>query len=51
MYCNPPCSQIVHPQHTADNIPSKAVEDKDFPYWISIGIQDGCGLWDEAVRR
>lgn len=51
MYGNPPCSQVVDSQHTADDIPTKVVENKNFPYWISVGVQDGCGFGDEAVCR
>ena len=49
MDCDAPTSQVVHTQYTADHIASQVVEDQDLPYRISIGVEYGCGLWDQAV--
>lgn len=50
MYCDPPRSQIIDPQHTANHISSKIVKDQDFPYWIPLGIKDWSCFGNEAIR-
>lgn len=51
MYCNPPAPQIVYSQHTADDIPTQVVKDKDLPYWIPIRAQDWRSRRYEAIGR
>lgn len=49
MNCDPPCSEVIDTQYTADDIPPHTVEDQDLPNWISIFIQDRSGLGDQAA--
>lgn len=46
---NPPRSQIIDSQDTADNITPHAVEYQDLPNRIAILIQDRGGVGDEAA--
>ena len=50
MYCDAPSPQVIDPQHAADHIAPQIIEDKDFPYRITVRVQDGCGLMYEAIR-
>jgi hypothetical protein len=40
MHRDPPCPQVVDPQHTAYDISSEVIEDQDFPYWIPILVEN-----------
>ena len=51
VYCDPPSSQIVHSQDTAYYVSSKCIEHEDFPYWLAVGVEDRCRLWNQAVAR
>lgn len=36
---HPPCSQVVNPKHTADNISSHVIENQHFPNRIAILVE------------
>lgn len=36
---HPPCSQVVNPEHTADNISSHVIENQHFPNRIAILVE------------
>jgi len=37
---HPPGSQVVDPEHTADDISSHVIENQHFPNWIAILVED-----------
>ena len=49
VYRNAPSSQVRDPQHAADHISTEIVEDKDFPYWISIFVHDRSTAFRVAI--
>ena len=44
MYGDSFAPQVIDPQNAAYNIPSKVVEDEDFPYRFAIVIEQGSRL-------
>lgn len=50
VYRDSPCPQVVHPQHTADNIATKIVKDKHLPDRLSIRVENRRGGRDQAIR-
>lgn len=44
-----PRSEVVNPQHTADDVSAHVVEHKDLPYRLAILVQYGGGVRNEAV--
>lgn len=51
MYRDPPSSQIVYPQDAAYDIPPECIEHEHLPYWLAVGVEDWCRLWDQTVAR
>lgn len=49
MNCDSPCSEVIDTQYTADDIPSHAIKDEDFPDRITIFVQDRGRMGDEAA--
>lgn len=49
MNCDPPRSEVIDTQYTADDIPPHTVKDQDLPNRISIFIQDRSGLGNQAA--
>lgn len=46
---DPPCSQIIDPQDTADDVPAEVVKDQHLPYWFPFRIQNRRGFRGQAV--
>jgi hypothetical protein len=49
VYCDAPSSKIVDAKHAAYDISPQIVKHQDFPYWISVFVQDWGGLRDKSV--
>lgn len=51
MDSNSPSSEVIDPQHAADNVSAHAIKDQDLPNGITIFVQDGCGDETSLSRR
>ena len=49
MYGNAKTSQVVDPQDAANDIPAQVIEYQNFPYGITVRIQNWRRLRDEFV--
>jgi hypothetical protein len=49
VYCDPPTSQVIHLQNTADHVSSQVIKHKDLPYRLTILIEDRSGLWYQSI--